>query len=515
MRHLYFAAGRALVCWAAMIKHNRIFGAAFVLAAAGALVRHAPSLAGALGVGAGFGSFPVPAWPFLLAAAILLIVSLVPFGGGRAPVAEAGRRDFRPESLAAVAARVAAFAKVEKPDVPLIVDYTVFQAIAAGASDIHFDPKRDGIGLRYRIQGMMTDVCTIPRPLAHPIVNRLKVIANLVIYRDALPQDGRFGADSKYPGSVHRELLRSGLASADFRIAFMPTLHGERIVIRILSGGDGLLDLAELGMDEHDLRIMNRLLAQPQGMVILTGPTGSGKTTTIYAALRAIQSQRKSVRSIATLEDPIEVDMEGINQSQVDEERNFTFDKGLRAVLRQDPDVILVGEVRDTETARIAIQAGMTGHLLITTVHAGSSAAAFSRLLEMGVAPYSLNAAVTAVIAQRLVRQICPHCRAERGLTEHDLRDLGVAVPPPGLRAFRGAGCEACRGEGYLGRTAIFEILEVTEEIRKVVSDGASVDAIHASAREAGMRTLYEAAIQAIGLGVTTPEEIARTVVRE
>jgi general secretion pathway protein E len=161
------------------------------------------------------------------------------------------------------------------------------------------------------------------------------------------------------------------------------------------------------------------------------------------------------------------------------------------------------------------MQAGMTGHLLITTVHAGSTAAAFSRLLEMGVAPYSLNAAVTAVIAQRLVRQICPHCRVERGITEHDLRDLGIAVPPPGLRAFRGAGCEACHGEGYLGRTAIFEILEVTEEIRKTINEGASVDAIHSLARQAGMRTIYEAAVQAVGLGVTTPEEVARTVTRE
>jgi general secretion pathway protein E len=499
-----------------MIRHQRVFFAALLLAAVGALVKHGPFVAGALGIEIQAGATQVPFWPFLLAAAVLLIVSLVPFGEARAAGGRGQRRrDFTPESLTVVAGRVGALAKVDKPDVPLVIDYTVFQAIAAGASDIHFDPKRDGVALRYRIQGMMTDVCTIPRPLAQPIVNRLKVIANLVIYREALPQDGRFGADSKYPVSVHRELERSGLARADFRIAFMPTLHGERIVIRILGGGDGLLDLPELGMEEQDLRTMARLLAQPQGMIILTGPTGSGKTTTIYAALRAIQAQRHAVRSIATLEDPIEVDMEGINQSQVDEERNFTFDKGLRAVLRQDPDVILVGEIRDQETARIAMQAGMTGHLLITTVHAGSTAAAFSRLLEMGVAEYSLNAAVTAVIAQRLVRQICPHCRKERGLTEHDLRDLGIAVPPPGMRVFHGLGCEACHGEGYLGRMALFEILEVTEEIRKVVNDGASVDAIHAIARQAGMRTIYEAALQAVSLGATTPEEVARTVTRE
>jgi type II secretory ATPase GspE/PulE/Tfp pilus assembly ATPase PilB-like protein len=295
----------------------------------------------------------------------------------------------------------------------------------------------------------------------------------------------------------------------------MPTLHGERIVIRILGHGTDHLGLAELGMDEHEQRLMERLLAQPQGMIVLTGPTGSGKTTTIYAALREIQAQAQAVRSIATLEDPIEYDLDDINQSQVHEEKDFTFDKGLRAVLRQDPDVIMVGEVRDPETARIAIQAGMTGHLLITTVHANSTGAAFSRLLELGVAVYSLNSAVSAVIAQRLVRRICPECRLERGLTDHDLADLEMATQPAGFRVFQGTGCEACSGTGYQGRTAIFEILEVTEEIRELVAAGASADKIQRAARSAGMRSLYDAGLQAVALGATTPQEIARVISRD
>ena len=500
-----------------MIRHPRLLYAALALAALGAAAKHAQRLADLVGadVGGALHMLLVAKSALVLAAVALAVASLLPFGGGRAKSRVDDRRAFKPESFDAIASRVRAFSAAEKPDVPLLVDYTVFQAIAAGASDIHFDPKRDGLNLRYRVQGMVRDVCSIPKPLAQPIVNRLKVIANLVIYREALPQDGRFGSESKYPGSVNRELQRSGLASADFRIAFMPTLHGERIVIRILGRGDGLLDLADVGLQEADLRTVNRLLEQPQGMIVLTGPTGSGKTTTIYAALRAIQAQERSQRSIATLEDPIESDLEGVNQSQVDEERGFTFDKGLRAVLRQDPDVILVGEIRDTETARIAIQAGMTGHLLITTVHAGSSAAAFSRLLEMGVASYSLNAAMTAILAQRLARQICPHCRRERAVTADDLRDLGLGALPVGLRVFHGLGCEACSGSGYLGRTALFEILEVNEEIRKIIADGGQVDAIIAAAKRAGMRSIHDAALEAVRLGVTTPEEVARTIARE
>ncbi|MFO8070652.1 MAG: GspE/PulE family protein [Polyangia bacterium] len=497
-----------------MIRTRSLLYLAVAAAALGALSRHWWRIEDLLGLESELAAaLPDPVW-WVGGAAVLAVLSLLPLGGERKPIEPAhDDRLFCPEELGTVAIRVSRLASVEDPDVPLLVDYTVYQALEAGASDIHFDPRREGLALRYRIEGAMTDVATLPRRLSAPIVNRLKVISNLVVYRGALPQDGRIreAADETRKAA----LQRSGLARADFRISFMPTLHGERIVIRILGRGDDQLDLVELGMTDSDRRTLERLLDEPQGMIVLTGPTGSGKTTTIYAALRQIQAAGSAGRSIATLEDPIEVDMEGVSQSQVDEERKYTFDRGLRAVLRQDPDVIMVGEIRDPETARIAIQAGMTGHLIITTVHANSTHTAFSRLLELGAAPYSLNAAVSAVISQRLVRKICPHCRRERGLTEHDYEDLGFVTPPAGFSVFRGAGCEACRGTGYLGRTAIYEILEVTERIRELVSSGASADAIRESAREGGTRTLHNAALEAVALGITTPEEVARVISRD
>ncbi len=496
-----------------MIRNPKLFYVALATAFVGVIVRHGASIESSLGMQDVITSLPGPTL-WLGIAGALIVLSLIPLGGaGRSTSRQDPRRLFLKEDIQRVATHVNTMTAQEEPDVRLIVDYTIFQAIAADASDIHFDPMRSGMALRYRVEGMMKDVTIIPLALAGPIANRLKVISNLVIYREALPQDGRFGKGGSGQSMV--ELERSGLAKADFRIAFMPTLHGERIVIRILGGGDDYMDFTELGMADQEQRIMHRLLEQPQGMVILTGPTGSGKSTTIYASLSAIQKQTHAVRSIATLEDPIEFDMEGINQSQVDEGRDFTFDKGLRAILRQDPDVIMVGEIRDPETARVAVQAGMTGHLIITTVHAGSSAASFSRLLEIGVAPYSLNSALTAVIAQRLVRKICTGCKKERGFTEHDLRDLDMATPPGDFKLFYGTGCEICSGSGYHGRTALFEILEVTEPIRKLVADGASADAIQQHAREAGMRSLFKTAIDAVGVGLTTPEEVARVISKD
>jgi type II secretory ATPase GspE/PulE/Tfp pilus assembly ATPase PilB-like protein len=495
-----------------MVRHRAFVYLAVLAAAGGALSRHAEALDGWLGRELVTG-LPAPAW-FVGAAVLLVLASLVPFGardrGTKPPDA---RRLFAKDAPGAVAARLSALAAAEPVDVPLLVDYAIFQAIAAGASDIHFEPRREGTTVRYRVQGLMTDVANLPATVTAPLANRLKVLSNLVVYRGALPQDGRI---VEAAGDARRAALqRSGLAAADFRIAFMPTLHGERIVIRILGRGGDDLDLAELGLGDPDRRLLARMLEKPQGMIVLTGPTGSGKTTTIYACLREIGIVSGGRRSVATLEDPIEIDLEGVSQSQVDEGRGYTFDKGLRAILRQDPDVIMVGEIRDPETARIAIQAGMTGHLIITTVHANSTAAAFSRLLELGVAAYSVNAALTAVLSQRLVRRLCPHCRRERGFTDHDLEDLGLGAQPAGLRLFHGPGCSACSDTGYLGRTALFEVLEVTEEIRTLVAAGASTDEIARAARQGGHRGLHTAALEAVSLGLTTPGEIARVVTRE
>ncbi|HUT78456.1 MAG TPA: GspE/PulE family protein [Polyangia bacterium] len=495
-----------------MIRNPAFLYLAIAAAAGGAFSRHAQAVDGWLGREL-LGGLPAPVF-FIGAAVVFVALSLAPFGRSRrGPAPVDARRLFVKDDPQAIAARLAALTAGERVDIPLVVDYAIFQAIAADASDIHFEPRREGYTLRYRVQGMMTDIAALPAAVSAPLVNRLKVLSNLIIYRGALPQDGRIHETA---GDTRTsDLERSGLAGADFRIALMPTLHGERIVIRILGRGGDHLDLAELGMTDLDRRLLTRLLEKPQGMVILTGPTGSGKTTTIYSCLREVRIAAGARRSLATLEDPIEIDLEGVSQSQVDEERGYTFDKGLRAILRQDPDVIMVGEIRDPETARIAIQAGMTGHLIITTVHANSTSAAFSRLLELGLAAYSINAAVTAVLSQRLVRRICPHCRRERGFAGNDLEELGLTVQPPDLKLFHGLGCEACSGTGYLGRTALFEVLEVTEEIRGLVSGGASAGEISRAAREGGNRGLHAAAIEAVSCGVTTPEEIARVISRE
>ena len=497
-----------------MIRNYKVFYFGLAGLVLAALVRHVGTLASVLDV-----SFPIaeslPSFGIFAGIAIVIVsLSLLPLEGLRS--GETSRkgpsREFKRESLSEVAKHVERLAGEPKPDIPRLVDYTFFQAIAAGASDIHFDPSRRGFTVRFRIDGMMSDIAQIPAGLTGLISNRIKVLSNLVVYQGFLPQDGRLGG-GKSDSGLSRD--RPSEAGTDFRVAFMPTLHGERIVIRILGRSGSAFDFAELGMTEAQREMMSRFLSEPQGMIVLTGPTGSGKTTTIYAALRAIQDQALSVRSISTLEDPIEYEIRGINQSQVDEKKNFTFSRGLRALLRQDPDVILVGEIRDQETAAIAIQAGMTGHLIISTVHANSSAAAFSRLLEMGVAPYSLNSAVTAVIAQRLVRRLCTACRRSRPMNTAECELLGLNPGDAQFNVYESAGCSGCQGTGFQGRYALFEFLEVTETVRSLIAEGASADAVYARAKADGMLSLYEMGIEAVKSGITTPNEIARSVVRE
>ncbi len=499
-----------------MIRNRKLFYLGLALMGMGALSRHGAAVDSALGwEGSLFAA--LPAYRYWVVVAALCIVGSLFALRRRSKGSESGEEPLNPEapfvkeSFGQITEKIVAMADQMRPNIPLIVDYTIFQAIAAGASDIHFDPAREGFAVRFRIDGMMSDIATIPARLTGLITNRLKVLSNLVVYQGFLPQDGRL--DKKAREEEQRSSSSAG--GSDFRIAFMPTLHGERIVIRILGRTDVGLDFAELGMDEAQQQKMTELIAQPQGMIVLTGPTGSGKTTTIYAALRAVQAQTQSVRAISTLEDPIEYEIAGINQSQVDEKKDFTFDKGLRAILRQDPDVIMVGEIRDTETARIAIQSGMTGHLIITTVHANSSAATFSRLIEMGVAPFALNSAATAVISQRLVRRVCAVCRVGHPVTVEEIDQLQIEANPGDFQVYEGGGCETCGQTGLHGRHALFEILEVSEPIRQLISTGANADAIYGKAKELGMLSLYESAIDAVKRGVTTPDEVARVVVRD
>ena len=497
-----------------MIRNYRIFYVGFAALVAAALVRHAGVMASALDFSIPWIQVLPPFGVFVGVAVVFVSLSLLPLESltKKDTPSKVSKREFRSENLAAVAKHIEKISDEPRPDIPYLVDYTIFQAIAAGASDIHFDPSRKGFTVRFRVDGMMSDIAEIPAALTGLISNRIKVLSNLVVYQGFLPQDGRL-AGGKSEDASSKE--RSSQAGADFRVAFMPTLHGERIVIRILGRSGATFDFADLGMNEEQRETMCRIINEPQGMIILTGPTGSGKTTTIYAALRAIQDQTHSVRSISTLEDPIEYEIRGINQSQVNEKKNFTFAKGLRALLRQDPDVIMVGEIRDQETAAIAIQAGMTGHLIISTVHANSSAASFSRLIEMGVAPYSLNSAVTAVIAQRLVRRLCPSCRQARPVSSSECEQLGLSPEESQFRIYESTGCAGCEGTGFHGRYALFEFLEVTESIRSLIAEGASADAVYERAKAEGMVSLYDSGIEAVKQGITTSKEIVRTVVRD
>jgi general secretion pathway protein E len=321
-----------------------------------------------------------------------------------------------------------------------------------------------------------------------------------VIYVHDRPQDGRLD-------------LKVGEREVDLRVAFMPTLHGERIVMRILDRGELGPGLDGLGFSPEQLQQFKDILARPQGMLILNGPAGSGKTTTIYAALRAILEHHKHGSSIYTLEDPIEYDLLNINQTQIQEAQGFTFADGLRTMLRQDPDVIMVGEMRDLDTARIAVQAGLTGHLIITTVHANQSAGVFIRLAEIGVDPHSIASAVTAVVAQRLVRVLCAKCKKPAPATPGQESKIGRSLA--GGTYYAPAGCAACNNKGYAGRTGVFEILLVDETVRQLVSQRSSPDKIHHDAVRRGMTTLLDNGLRLAREGQTSLDEVLRILPTE
>jgi len=400
-----------------------------------------------------------------------------------------------PERFRAI---IEAYNSTENPDVPQIVDYIINQAAAANSSDIHLVPYRDFLTIRYRIDGILTDMAQLASHLKEPVTNRLKVLTQLLTYVHDTPQDGRFD-------------VPVGQRRVDLRVAFMPTLHGERIVMRLLDRAEVEIGLEHLGLTDSQLRTLSSIISRPQGMVILTGPTGSGKTTTIYCALRAILQRSQNSVSIYTLEDPIEYDLLNINQTQIEESQGFTFSKGLRTMLRQDPDVIMVGEIRDLETARIAIQAGMTGHLIITTVHAKSAAGVFLRLIEMGVDPPSVASAVTAVVAQRLVRALCPHCKNPEKPTPGQEAKIGRPLPP-GARFHAPVGCSKCGMKGYIGRRGIFEILEVTESVRRSIVQRATSEQIHREFAGGGVKTLEDNGLEYAARGETSLDELLRVL---
>ncbi len=374
-----------------------------------------------------------------------------------------------------------------------LVNKLVSRALEDGASDLHFEPQANELVVRARIDGVTRRVATIPRSLQAAVTIRLKIMAELDIAERRAPQDGR--ASIRYRGRP-----------VDLRMAVLPTTHGEQIVLRLMNRPDGLMGLDELGMTPAAERAFARAIRQPYGAVFTVGPSGSGKTTTLYAALQALNEDE---RVLMTIEDPVEHQMAGVSQIEVNSKSGLTFARGLRTILRSDPDVLLVGEIRDEETAQIAIQAAMTGHLVLTTLHAQNAAASIARLEDMGVDPSLLGTAVNCIVAQRLARRLCPSCREGHPPTASELAELAVASPAAGAVIYRAKGCSECAGTGYSGRVALYEMLTITGSLRRLIRGG-STDDISAAAVEEGMTTLRQDAMRLVLAGISSLDEVRR-----
>ena len=375
------------------------------------------------------------------------------------------------------------------------VNEVLTEAISARATDVHFEPFEQELRVRYRVDGMLQEAAIPPevRRFQAAIVSRLKILSNLDIAEKRLPQDGRI-------------LLRVDGREIDVRVSVIPMRHGEAVVLRLLDRSAPLLGLQQLGMSQADRTAFQRILALPHGIVLVTGPTGSGKTTTLYAALSQINDV---TRKIVTIEDPVEYELRGVNQIQVSTKAGLTFARGLRSILRHDPDVVLVGEIRDRETAEIAVQASLTGHLVFATLHTNDAPGAVTRLVDMGIEPYLIASSLEAAVAQRLVRLICPACREE--LPRDEAERVRTKYGLVGLEAlFRGRGCRQCRGTGYRGRTGVFEMMVVTDAIRALVLERASAGVIRRIAQQHGMRSLWDDGLRLLLEGRTTIEEVLR-----
>ncbi len=365
-------------------------------------------------------------------------------------------------------------------DAPIIrmINALLTQASRDGASDIHIEPFESYSLVRFRVDGTLRDVVRPRRELHAALISRIKILAQLDIAEKRLPQDGRIA-------------LRIGGRPIDVRVSTLPTGHGERAVLRLLDKEAGRLDLARLGMSEATLAAFDRLVHQPHGIVLVTGPTGSGKTTTLYASLARLDA---STTNILTVEDPIEYDLEGIGQTQVNARIDMSFAKALRSILRQDPDVIMIGEIRDLETAQIAVQASLTGHLVLATLHTNDAASAVTRLIDMGVEPFLLSSSLLGVAAQRLVRKLCTQCRE----------------PDPVAGGWRAVGCLACNRSGFTGRTGVYELLTVDDRLRGLIHQGAAESEIRTAALDGGMRSMRDDGRRWVESGVTSLDEVIR-----
>jgi len=378
-------------------------------------------------------------------------------------------------------------------DAPVIrlVNVALTQALRREASDIHIEPYDKQVKVRFRIDGILYEIFTLPKHLHAHMVSRIKVMSNLDIAEKRVPQDGRMK-------------IRVGSKTVDIRVSIIPMAFGERIVMRLLDKTVSLLGLGDMGLAPQKLQVFERLINKSSGILLVTGPTGSGKTTTLYAALNRINSQEKNV---ITIEDPIEYELKGVGQIQVNPKTDLTFARGLRSVLRHDPDIIMVGEIRDIETMEIAVQASLTGHLVFSTLHTNDAAGALTRLVDMGVEPFLIASSLLAVVAQRLVRKICPDCRESFKPDPAILKDLGL---PADQLFWKGRGCESCGQSGYRGRTGIFELLELNDEIRGMLTGGIDSVTIKNRAVAGGMQPLFQAGVMKVTQGITTLSEVLR-----
>ncbi|MFQ3573367.1 MAG: type II secretion system ATPase GspE [Thermodesulfovibrionales bacterium] len=383
----------------------------------------------------------------------------------------------------------------EEAPIIRLLNALIQQALKERASDIHIEPYEAELEVRFRIDGILTKVLSPPKIIKDALISRVKIMSGLDIAEKRLPQDGRIR-------------LLSGGRDIDIRVSIIPTTHGERAVLRILDRQQGLKGLWELGLSEKNCRVLEDLIKRPNGIILVTGPTGSGKTTTLYALLNRID---KDKRNIITVEDPIEYQLTGVGQMQVNPKIGLTFASGLRSILRQDPDVIMVGEIRDLETAEIAIQASLTGHLVFSTLHTNDSSSTITRLLDMNIEPFLIASSLTAVLAQRLVRTICPWCKETYSAVSDDIRYLDDASHV----LYRGKGCEACKMTGYLGRTGIFELLLIDNELRQLITSRRDSNTMKDYLVSVGMTTLFQDGIQKVRQGVTTLEEVLRVSLKD
>jgi type II secretory ATPase GspE/PulE/Tfp pilus assembly ATPase PilB-like protein len=376
-------------------------------------------------------------------------------------------------------------------DAPVIklVNGILLEAIRERSTDIHLEPFEDKLLVRYRIDGVLHDRYELTKGHQSPVTSRIKVMAKMDIAERFVPQDGRIG-------------ITLGDRAVDIRVSSLPTQHGERIVMRILDKARGLLTLEDLGMAQEERAKLDSLIRNPHGMILLTGPTGSGKSTSLYAIIQALA--RPEV-NIITVEDPIEYDVPGVGQVHVNEKAGVTFASALRSILRQDPDIIMIGEMRDFDTAHIGVQSSLTGHLVLSTLHTNDSVSAVSRLADMGIEPYLIAGSLLGVVAQRLVRRICPKCRVEEPAPAA-MRKYGLE------RVYRGTGCDHCGETGYRGRFGLYEQFDITLDIADAISSGATIAALKSMAKANGMRSLLELGVASVASGGTTPEEMIRVV---